>query len=67
MIAIVHVINTNLKVIGGNIATASPISDLNPILVAVGTILYITSENSEFKCNENILIVDILHSSSICS
>jgi len=33
-------------VIGGNIVTASPISDLNPILVAAGAILNITSENS---------------------
>ena len=35
--------------IGGNIITASPISDLNPILVAVGTILYVTSKNSKLK------------------
>jgi len=34
-----------MQVIGGNIVTASPISDLNPILVAAGAILNITSKN----------------------
>ena len=35
--------------IGGNIVTASPISDLNPTLVAAGAILNVTSHNSEQK------------------
>ena len=33
--------------IGGNIVTASPISDLNPILVAAGAILQVISESSK--------------------
>ena len=41
--------------IGGNIVTASPISDLNPILVAAGAVLHITSENSELKCSKHVL------------
>ncbi|XP_065920484.1 xanthine dehydrogenase/oxidase-like isoform X2 [Dysidea avara] len=36
----------NVAVIGGNIVTASPISDLNPILVAAGAVLNITSKNA---------------------
>ena len=34
----------NVGVIGGNIATASPISDLNPLLVAMGSKLTLRSE-----------------------
>ena len=41
--------------IGGNIITASPISDLNPVLVAAGAILHITSENSELKSSKPVL------------
>ena len=44
--------------IGGNIVTASPISDLNPILVAVGTTLNIMSENSELKCKYSVFFIE---------
>eukprot|EP01038_Epipyxis_sp_PR26KG_P010944 gene10944-14695_t len=35
----------NVACIGGNIVTASPISDLNPMLIACGAVLHLTSKH----------------------
>ncbi|MPD01424.1 Xanthine dehydrogenase/oxidase [Portunus trituberculatus] len=35
----------NAAAIGGNVMTASPISDLNPLLMAAGAILTLRSKN----------------------
>lgn len=39
----------NVAVIGGNIITASPISDLNPVFVAMGAIVCVASKENKVR------------------
>ncbi|KAG8147698.1 hypothetical protein E2320_022476 [Naja naja] len=48
----------NVAAIGGNIMTASPISDLNPVLMASGSKLTLVS-NASFKTEDDIAIVTV--------
>ena len=39
----------NVSAIGGNIVTASPISDLNPVLVSIGAVLTVASHTGGYR------------------